>query len=90
MQELISAISPSFRTIPVYPGSLPVNHHLRRLGKRWSTFSKNLEKFHPCAAVLSESVVAFEIARAFREKFGGDSLQEVKRDYEEYLEQIKN
>jgi len=44
----------------------------------------------PAAAVVGESVVAFEIARAFLEKFGGDSLREVRRNYENYLEQIKN
>jgi chorismate synthase len=44
----------------------------------------------PAAAVVGESVVAFEIARAFLEKFGGDSLREIKRNYESYLEQIKN
>ena len=44
----------------------------------------------PAAAVVGESVVAFEIARAFLEKFGGDSLHEVRRNYESYLEQIKN
>ena len=44
----------------------------------------------PAAAVVGESVVAFEIAKAFLEKFGGDSLREIKRNYENYLEQIKN
>jgi chorismate synthase len=44
----------------------------------------------PAAAVVGECVVAFEIARAFLEKFGGDSLREVRRNYENYLEQIKN
>jgi chorismate synthase len=44
----------------------------------------------PAAAVVGESVVAFELARAFLEKFGGDSLPEIKRNYESYLEQIKN
>jgi chorismate synthase len=44
----------------------------------------------PAAAVVGESVVAFELASAFLEKFGGDSLREVKRNYESYLEQIKN
>jgi chorismate synthase len=44
----------------------------------------------PAAAVVGESVVAFEIARALLEKFGGDSLREVRRNYESYLEQIKN
>ena len=44
----------------------------------------------PAAAVVGESVVAFELANAFLEKFGGDSLREIKRNYEQYLEQIKN
>jgi chorismate synthase len=44
----------------------------------------------PAAAVVGESVVAFELANAFLEKFGGDSLREIKRNYENYLEQIKH
>jgi chorismate synthase len=43
----------------------------------------------PAAAVVGESVVAFEVAAAFLEKFGGDSLHEIRRNYEGYLEQIK-
>jgi chorismate synthase len=44
----------------------------------------------PAAAVVGESVVAFELANAFLEKFGGDSLREIQRNYECYLEQIKS
>jgi len=44
----------------------------------------------PAAAVVGESVVAFELAAAFLDKFGGDSLREIQRNYEGYLEQIKN
>ena len=44
----------------------------------------------PAAAVVGESVVAFELANAFLEKFGGDSRREITRNYESYLEQIKN
>jgi chorismate synthase len=43
----------------------------------------------PAAAVVGEAVVAFELAAAFLEKFGGDSLHEIMRNYEGYLEQIK-
>lgn len=43
----------------------------------------------PAAAVVGESVVAFELANALLNKFGGDSLREIKRNYENYLEQIK-
>lgn len=39
----------------------------------------------PAAAVVGEAVVAFEIARALREKFGGDSLAEMRRNYAGYV-----
>ncbi|MBI2209262.1 MAG: chorismate synthase [Deltaproteobacteria bacterium] len=44
----------------------------------------------PAAAVVGEAVVAFELAVAFLEKFGGDSLHEITRNYEGYLGQIKS
>ena len=39
----------------------------------------------PAASVVAENVVAFEIARAFREKFGGDTLTEVRAAYDAYM-----
>ena len=42
------------------------------------------------AAVIAEAVVAFVVADAFLEKFGGDSLVEIRRNYEGYLEQVKS
>lgn len=43
----------------------------------------------PAAAVIGEAVSAIEIAGAFLEKFGGDSVAEIKRNYDGYLAQIK-
>jgi len=37
------------------------------------------------AGVVMENVIAFEIARAFLEKFGGDSMTEVRANYDNYL-----
>jgi chorismate synthase len=37
------------------------------------------------ASVVMENVIAFEIARALLEKFGGDSLPEVRVNYDNYL-----
>jgi chorismate synthase len=37
------------------------------------------------AGVVMENVIAFEIARAFLEKFGGDSMIEVRANYENFL-----
>ncbi len=42
----------------------------------------------PAAAVVCEAVVAFELCRAFRRKFGGDSLAEVRHNVEGFLAQI--
>jgi chorismate synthase len=44
----------------------------------------------PAAGVIGEAVVAFEIARALREKFGGDSLDEMARNYREYLRSVQD
>ena len=40
----------------------------------------------PAAAIVGEAVVAFEVARALQEKFGGDSLGEMKRNCQAYLD----
>ena len=34
---------------------------------------------------MMENVIAFEIARAFLEKFGGDSMPEIRANYDNYL-----
>ena len=44
----------------------------------------------PAAAVIAETVVAFAIAVAFLDKFGGDSLAEVTRNYSGYVDQVRN
>jgi chorismate synthase len=44
----------------------------------------------PAAGVIGEAMVAIVLAQAFLEKFGGDSLTETRRNYEGYLEQVKN
>jgi chorismate synthase len=43
----------------------------------------------PSAGVIGEAVVAFEIANLMLEKFGGDSLGEMKRNYQGYIKQIE-
>jgi chorismate synthase len=43
----------------------------------------------PAASVIGEAVAAFEIAKAMREKFGGDSLVETKRNYSGYLDYLR-
>ena len=43
----------------------------------------------PAAGVIGEAMIAFELANAALQKFGGDSLRELKRNYENYLRQLK-
>ena len=43
----------------------------------------------PAAGVIGEAMVALTIAAAFLEKFGGDSLGEVRRNYNGYLHQVR-
>ncbi len=44
----------------------------------------------PAAGVVGEAMVALVLAGAVLEKFGGDSMRETKRNYDAYLEQVKN
>lgn len=43
----------------------------------------------PSAGVIAESVSAIEIARAMAEKFGGDSLKEMKENHANYLKALR-
>jgi chorismate synthase len=43
----------------------------------------------PAAGVAAEAMVALTIAKLLLEKFGGDSLRELERNYKGYCEQIR-
>ncbi|HZE62835.1 MAG TPA: chorismate synthase [Pyrinomonadaceae bacterium] len=43
----------------------------------------------PAAGVIGEAMVALTLAGALREKFGGDNLGEMKRNYDGYREQLR-
>lgn len=42
----------------------------------------------PACSVVVEAVVAFEIAKAFLDKFGGDCMADVRAGYESYVDRI--
>ncbi|MFW6378048.1 MAG: chorismate synthase [Bacillota bacterium] len=44
----------------------------------------------PSASIVAEAVTAIVLAKSFSKKFGGDSVKEIKNNYNSYLEQIKN
>jgi chorismate synthase len=43
----------------------------------------------PAAGIVAEAAVAIEVANAMIEKFGGDSIVEMKRNYSGYLKQVR-
>lgn len=43
----------------------------------------------PAASVTGEAIVAWEVARAFREKFSGDSLEEIQENYRNYQKTLE-
>ncbi|SCY28085.1 chorismate synthase [Paenibacillus polysaccharolyticus] len=57
-------------------------------------FSAQVERSDACAvpaaSVVMEHVVAWEIAKAFLEKFGGDSMEEIRANVASYQSQLEN
>ena len=43
----------------------------------------------PAAGIVAEAMVALVLAEAVLEKFGGDSVEETKRNYESYIDHLK-
>ncbi len=43
----------------------------------------------PAASVIGEAMVALTVTDAFVEKFGGDSMSEMKRNYDSYIKSMK-
>ncbi len=54
-----------------------------------ATFERSDVTAVPAAGVIGEAMVAITMANSMREKFGGDSLEEMKRNFDSYLAQIK-
>jgi chorismate synthase len=44
----------------------------------------------PAAGVAAEAMVALTLARFALEKFGGDSVLELRRNFEGYCQQLRN
>ena len=60
-----------------------------RLAVHRATLRLDEQRLVPAAGVVGEAVVAFEMANAMVEKFGGDSLEEMKRNYDAYQAYVK-
>lgn len=54
-----------------------------------STYERSDVCALPAASVVMQGVVALEVARAFLEKFGGDTMHELHANYENYLAMVQ-
>jgi chorismate synthase len=57
--------------------------------EEWAAFERSDITAVPAAGVIAESMVALVLGSAMRDKFGGDSLGEMKRNFEGYREQLR-
>ncbi|WP_375425103.1 chorismate synthase [uncultured Friedmanniella sp.] len=73
----IATVPRALRTIDTATGENAVAHHQR-----------SDVCAVPAAGVVAEAMVALVVADAALEKFGGDSVEETKRNYEGYLKQV--
>jgi chorismate synthase len=58
--------------------------------ERLAAFERSDVTAVPAAGVIGESMVALTLAEAMREKFGGDSLAEMRRNFDSYREQLRD
>jgi len=63
--------------------------HIDTKQKEVATVERSDVTAVPACGVVGEAMVAFEMANAFFEKFGGDSLNEVKRNFNGYKKQLE-
>ena len=73
----IATVPRALRTVDTATGENAVAHHQR-----------SDVCAVPAAGVVAEAMVALVVADAVLEKFGGDSVEETKRNYEGYLKQV--
>jgi chorismate synthase len=63
--------------------------NLRTLQSSQASYERSDVCAVPAASVVLEAIVALEIARAMTEKFGSDSLDEMKAYYKAFCETVK-
>ena len=63
--------------------------HIDSKKKEVATVERSDVTAVPACGVVGEAMTAFELAKSFLEKFGGDSLKETKRNFDGYLKQLK-
>ena len=74
----IATVPKALRTVDVATGEATVAHHQR-----------SDVCAVPAAGIVAEAMVALVLADAVVEKFGGDSVQETRRNAEAYLDTLR-
>jgi chorismate synthase len=62
--------------------------NLKTLRPEKASFERSDVCAVPAGSVIGEAILAFELADALLEKTGGDSIAEVKRNFQGYLKQV--
>jgi chorismate synthase len=62
---------------------------LKSLAPQTSAYERSDVCAVPAASVVLENAVAFEVARAMRDKFGGDTLAEMRLNYDNFLRLVR-
>lgn len=85
-EELIIRLA--MKPIPTLAKAL---HSADILSKKETTAAKERSDVCavPAASIVGEAVTASVLAKSTAKKFGGDSMKEIKRNYESYLEQLR-
>jgi chorismate synthase len=78
----------AMKPIATLPGGL-ASVDLRTLSPQRGDYERSDVCAVPAASVIVENVVAFELARALLDKFGGDTLHEVKVAYEQFCAAVR-
>lgn len=82
-------LSAAMKPIPTLMTPLPSVHFLTKRRTKASVERSDVTAV-PAAAVIGEAMTALVLARFMCEKFGGDCLEEMERNFKGYMEYIKN
>lgn len=77
------------KPIPTLANPLP-SVDLRNKRESLADYQRSDYCVVPAASVVGEAVVTWEITSAFLEKFGGDSLQEIRDNFDNYQKRMRD
>jgi chorismate synthase len=85
-EELVARVA--MKPIPSLRAGLPTVEFESGAVVR-ATYQRSDVTSVPAASVVGEAVLALELADAFLEKFGGDSLAHVRKAFESWLDEVR-